>query len=71
MTWAAIWKAIPILLEYLPEIIDFCKLLSEKAKAGITRAQIRSEVRQIMTAFGEPDPVKRAKGLNDIFKGKP
>jgi hypothetical protein len=68
MTWAIFWKSLPLLLKYLPELMQFAKYIIGKAESGVADARIRRECALIMKAFKEEDPTTKAYALNNIFR---
>ncbi len=55
-------------LKFLPELIAFTKLLGELTEKGIEKIEIMNAMKKIKGAFDDPNPISRARKLNDIFR---
>ena len=62
-------KALGILINYLPELVDLIKLIIEKTEEGIEKRTIKRKIKAINDAFRLEDRRQAAQRIDDIFRG--
>ena len=56
------------ILKFLPEVLSFVKLLGGLIEKGADKIEVMHAMERIGDAFKEPNPVNRARRINDIFR---
>lgn len=55
------------LIKFLPEVVEFLKLLANLTEQGVEKIEIMTAMKKIDKAFSIKDPRERARKLNEIF----
>ena len=58
------------IIKFLPELLALLKTLTELVDSGLEELKIKRHLKAIDNAFKETDAAKRARLLNDVFRGK-
>ena len=59
---------IGLILKYLPQLIELLLAVVDFIKREKNEMVVRGKIKGISSAFKEPEPIKRAKLLNDVFR---
>ena len=60
-------KAFLVLIEFIPEFVSIVKAVFSLIQTGVTKIQIRAQLKAIEKAVANPDRRQAAKEMDDIF----